>query len=373
MFSLIAIKSRTFSRSSCSASEQVFQSWEGAEPQQAQGGQRKYSIPWTLCLVYEWRWPGGGSYRLFSFLGFFWMRSWPGVQTFFGLRISLQAVRKCVLYVLFCIFIFIIVLIFTIINIIISICFFLSCLLKLPLSQPMSFPFCPFLLGKKGRGEQVAFQCIVASCRVKLWQSERRFLQGYFEFQVRSGPFSFPFSQGCTVICIRLRLSFFFFSARFCRVFTGVWVGFFLGVVCLFVFLIMYTLSNLPLLPGQPHSQKSSATLRLWNLHPLGYSKPDWKRPWKTCFSALPLWAGDWAGHFQSSLPICSKSSFWGYEWQLGSSEKYTSNNISNHQYKYAPGWKWKWKHFCVGSNSAHVWRVLHCSGKVIQQGHTPL
>jgi len=120
-FSVVAMKSRTFSGFSYSADGQGVQELGGSTARQrAQAGQWKYCIAWTSCSVCKCGLAGGGRDCYF-----------PGVQTFFhgfvvflgssmkfmksvrspfhdgclgtGYAISLQAVRKklyCVLFVL---------------------------------------------------------------------------------------------------------------------------------------------------------------------------------------------------------------------------------------------------------------------------------
>jgi len=99
----------------------------------------KFFLVWDFELFWE--------FSLFQEFHEFWVpqslfRGW--------LHISHQMVRKnCIVYSLFCV-------------VIISINIFLGCLIKLSLSQPKNFPFCPFLLpiapggGNERVGERLA-------------------------------------------------------------------------------------------------------------------------------------------------------------------------------------------------------------------------
>jgi len=136
----------------------------------SQAGQWKYSIPQTSCSVYEWVWPGGEGYWLFSVSMSFRICSWLGVWTFFrAANRSLSGEKNCVVYSLFCIFVIIIVIIITIIS---SVSIYFSVVLNCVYLNPWVFPFLHFsslsCWGGKERGELAAVWCLLASCQVKL-------------------------------------------------------------------------------------------------------------------------------------------------------------------------------------------------------------
>jgi len=78
MFSVVAVRSRILSSFSCSADEQGYGSWEGAQPDR--------NIPchkWHARFMNGVGW-GAGKYRLFGFPGL-QILSCLGVRTFFRL------------------------------------------------------------------------------------------------------------------------------------------------------------------------------------------------------------------------------------------------------------------------------------------------
>jgi len=155
MFSVVATKSRTFPSFSYPADEQVRRSWEGAQPGR-QAELANGNIPYHKhhSQFINGGWLGSGSYWLFLVsMSFFESSHGQEFELFYFFQAanwSLSGEKKIV-YRLFCIFIIIIVIISN-----------GSTLLSYSasLSQPMSFPFCPFLLiiqleGKE-RSEQAA-------------------------------------------------------------------------------------------------------------------------------------------------------------------------------------------------------------------------
>jgi len=107
------------------------------------------------CSVQKWGLPGGqGSTR------FLWVPQVP--RSLLRDRLCNQlshSEKNCIVYRLFCVFFFYDYYYYS----------FPYCLLKLSLSQPMSFAFCPFSSPSHCGGEKWASGCLVlvAGCQVK--------------------------------------------------------------------------------------------------------------------------------------------------------------------------------------------------------------
>jgi len=135
--------------------------------QLSQAGQWKNSIPWMSFSVYEWRLACGAGVCSSRFQEFESFLAWEfellgGISwnlQFLGSIITARGLavnwppgdkKNRILYILFCIFIIIIILSSSS-----SSSYFLCCLIKLSLSQPTGFQFCPFFLPilMEGEGE----------------------------------------------------------------------------------------------------------------------------------------------------------------------------------------------------------------------------
>jgi len=108
----------------------------GAGREPAQAGPQKYSIPWTSCSVYilglvTVQEPFFHEFELLFFFKFSKIHEFGNCCSGTGCTISCQAVRRnFIVYCLFCTLYYYYS--------------FLCCPIKLSLSQPTSFTFCPF-------------------------------------------------------------------------------------------------------------------------------------------------------------------------------------------------------------------------------------
>ena len=140
----------------------------GREHSQAdsQAGQGKYSIPWASCSVYEWGFAGAQEFSFSESSNFsvssVCFQEFRAIHKICKFRVprslpgdwlcnwsSGSEEKNCIVYHLGCIFTIVIVSNSSV---------FLCCFIKLSLSQPTSFTFCPFSSSSccGGRGERAA-------------------------------------------------------------------------------------------------------------------------------------------------------------------------------------------------------------------------